>query len=247
MTTRIATNYFEAKAAERTLYGGTFSAPAVPKGHPPFILTIPDHIQREQRPHIIGGGRTPETIFGEHIAADIRREWAEEGMGMNTACGPGIWVVRDVIPLLNPDGTMLLDVDKKAQYRPATEDEKEQMWAEDLAEQSARQEAWALYLKEQGDILDADPEKKRGRLISPTMRAAVAYYGYSVPWLDSRKAKAAGDVKVCQWCAKENPAAVIKCQHCHEVVDAARYTLQKEIERLAGKSALKNQQEQPAA
>lgn len=208
--------------AERSLYGGVFKVPAVPKGAAPVLIPVADHVQMEKLPHIMGGGNMPRRILGESIAADVVREWAHSGMGMNTACGPGIWVVRDVMPLVNPDGTLVLDVEKHAQFRPATDEEKARMWAEDMVEQTSRQEAWGAYLKEQGDILDADPDRKKGILISPTMRAGAAYYGYSAPWLENTR-KRVGDMKTCQFCSRDIPSSTVKCHLCNEVVDRKRY------------------------
>lgn len=243
MTSRVASIYFMGLSARRPLFGGVFDAAPVLKGEKPFILSIADHIQPEKMPHILGGGYIPRRIAGDEIARDIVREWSAEGLGMNVACGPGVWVVRDAIPIVNENGIQILDADGTAQFRPATDEEKEQMWAEDVAAQTMRQENWGAYLKQQGDMLDADPEKKRAILITPTMRAAAAYYGYAVDWMDRKLRE--GDRMACRWCTKIIPSNALVCPECSRVVDARRAALAEEIDKLTARAALKAQQQQP--
>jgi hypothetical protein len=246
MTKSIASIDFIAHHAERPKYGGIFDIPAVPKGAKPFLLAVPDHTEMEKQPHIVGGHQIPRQILGEEIAACVVNEWAANGLGMSPECGPGIWVVRDTIPLTNEHGELQVDpFTKRALHRPATDEEKAAMWAEDLAFNIARQERWGEYLIGQGDVLDADPNKKMAILISPAMRAAATYYGRSVKWLD-RKIRA-NDRKQCPFCLTDIPSAMVKCSSCGEVVDRQRYA------ELTGKAPMTpplkptGNKEQPAA
>lgn len=222
MTTRVATLYFMPISPRRPLYSGVFDLPAVPKGAKPEFLTINDHVQLEQRPHVLGGGKTPVQIRSIDIANCIVKEYSRNGLGMTGDCGPAIWVVRDAVPMLNLDGTPVLDAEKRAQFRPATEEEKAQMWAEDLAEQTARQDRWCQWLISQGNILDADPEKKMQVWITDTMRAGAKYADVEVPWQKGNVARAV-DRKECPFCFKSVESRWVKCQHCNEVLDREKY------------------------
>jgi hypothetical protein len=222
MTKSIASLYFIPCHAERHKYGGVFDLPAVPKGAKPFLLTVPDHTEMEKQPHIVGGHQIPRSILGEEIASCVVKEWAENGLGMSPECGPGIWVVRDTIPLTNEKGELQIDpFTGRALNRMATDAEKAEMWEADLAFNIARQERWGEYLIGQGDILDADPNRKMAVLISPAMRAAATYYGRAVKWLD-RKIKH-DDRRSCPFCMESIPTATVICTHCKQVVDQKRY------------------------
>ncbi len=222
MIIKIASLYFMPTSMRRPLYGGVYDIPAVPKGSPPIVYEIVDAIQPEKQPHILGGGRIPITIHARDIATDYVKANSRNGLGMSEDCGPAIWIVRDSIPMLNPDGTPLLDVEKRAQYRPATEEEKAQMWAEDMATQTARQDRWCDWLISQGDILDADPEQKQRVWITPTMRVGAKYAGREGGWVDRSAARADAN-KICQFCDKSTSARAPVCQHCNRVIDQSAY------------------------
>lgn len=220
MTKTIASLYWEACHAERTLYGGNFHLPPVKRGDKPALLTVSDHVQLEKLPYLMGGGQKPVTIFGEEIAADIVTQWASNALGMTPECGPGIWVVRDTIPLTHPDGTLMIDAAKRAQFRQATEEEREAMWQEDLQNAVARQAKWGEFLIQQGDIYASDPAGKQVILITGVHRRAAIHYGREREWLHELKD---GDRKYCQFCQKPIGTLVVKCPHCSEVVDRKRY------------------------
>ncbi len=220
MTKQLATIDFQEHSAVRSLYGGNFYIPAVPKGAKPFLLTLQDHVQMEKLPHIIGGGRMPVTIFGEHIGIDLIAHWTMGVLGMTGDCGPGIWVVRDTIQLMNDDGIPVADAFGVVQTRPATDEEKKAMWDEDYAAAVARQAKWGEFLIQQGDIYAADPNPKMRLLIGPAMKAAAKYYGREREWLDELKDD---DTRLCPFCFKAtNPLAPV-CQKCDRVIDQAKY------------------------
>jgi hypothetical protein len=212
--------YFEPRHLERTLYGGVFDAPAVAKGAPPFLLTVRDHNQLERLPHIVGGGQFPRTILGEHIAADIVQHWSQGALGMTPDSHPGVWVVRDVVVIYDETGTPLKDVFGAVQTRPATQEEKDAMWQEDLAANTAAQNRWADYLIGQGDVLDGDPNPAMKLLISHLMRSACKYRSRDRGWLQELKDS---DAKTCVFCLKSLDARAVVCEHCHNVVDREAY------------------------
>lgn len=220
MTKRIATVYFEKRHLERAIYGGVFDVPAVARGEKPFILEVRDHVQREQLPHILGGGQMPRQIAGEHIAADIIQHWTTGVLGMTGNVRPGIWIVRDVITLADENGIPLKDQFGVVQTRPATEEEKAAMWAEDLAENLACQARWGDFNIQKGDALWNDQNQEKRILINPTMKAAAPYYKREVEWTGELKQD---DRKSCQFCGRSIARTVVKCQFCHEIVDRAAY------------------------
>lgn len=227
MQKRIASIYFAPLKAERTLYGGYYDIPAVAKGAEPFVLTIGDKIQRSQEPSPDGKSKITQKylVNGRDIANDILREWTRDSLGMTPECRPGVWIVRDEVPLTNEDGTPVVDADKAAQWRPATDTEKQTMWAEDLESARIANANWGDYLIQSGDVLAEDP--KQWVLIGPLRRIACRYYGKDRPWLQELKDS---DIKKCPYCTKAIPIQAVKCPSCLEVVDAARYnTMRAEI------------------
>ncbi len=221
MTRTVATIYFRQCHLERTLYGGVFDAPAVAKGDKPFLLEVRDHNQLERLPHIVGGGQFPRTILGQDIAVDIKKHWSEGALGMTPECRPGVWVVRDVVVIADETGTPLKDAFGSVQTRPATPEEKETMWQEDLAENTMAQARWADYLVSRADTLFADPNPAMRILIDPTMRTAAKYRGREREWLDEARDL---DAKNCQFCLKSLPIKAIKCMYCGEIVDREGYS-----------------------
>lgn len=220
MTKTIASLYFEERRLTRPLYGGNFYAPAVPKGAKPFLLEVRDHRQPEKQPHIVGGHIIPRTITGEEIAADIVLHWTSGALGMKGDVRPGIWVVRDTITQVDENGVPIKDVFGAVQYRPATDEEKAAMWAEDVAENTACQARWGEFKIAVGDSYAKDENSKMRLLIDPTMKAAAKYYGRDREWLDELKD---GDTKTCQFCFKAIDARVLTCPNCREVVDRKGY------------------------
>lgn len=216
MTKQIATIHFQGRKLERPLYGGYFEIPAVPKGAPPFLYTINDHIQLVEIP--LTTKRRPETIFAQHIAFDCVHHWAYTAMGNSTDCGPGIWIVRDVIPITAEGGLPVMGADGLPQVRPATDEERLAMWSEDLQRAIQRQERWGEWLINKGDEWDVNPKQRV--YISDEMKLACEYYDRPRPWTGK---VTMGDRKICQFCGTTFMAGVFKCPNCKEVVDLTAY------------------------
>jgi hypothetical protein len=236
MTARIASIYFAPLRAER-MYGGPYEVPAVPLGEPPAILTVEDRIQIEQGPYQLGSGgkrsRRQHLVRADTIARCLVTEWAANGVGMTPQCRPGVWVVRERVPVLNPDGTPQLDGDGIALWRPATDEEQETMWLEDLAAARAADRAYANMLFTQANAMAEDP--RRIPLIPKTARLAAQHYGLEAEWLHE---DAAVNVKPCPYCTKVIPAKAIKCPKCTEIVDLEAYA-QLEAQKAAAIKAAK--------
>lgn len=229
----VASIFFDDTRVDRAIYGGQFVLPAVPRGAPPYILEIRDHIQMEDLPFISGGGRVPRVIAGEHIAADVVEHVAMLGRGMSVECGPGVWVVRDQVPLLDQDGAWIIDANNKPETRPATEAEKQAMFAEDHAFALRRQDSYCQLLIGQGDAYAVNP--KETILITPRMKKACIHAQRERDWLTDLKD---GDVRLCPYCMKSIDSRAIKCPNCSEVVDVAKHAALIAARKKAEKEAL---------
>jgi hypothetical protein len=221
--------------AERA-YGGPYQLPAVAVGAEPAILTVRDRLQIEQGPYQLGSNgrrsRRQHVVLGEVIARCIVAEWTENGVGMKPECRPGIWVVRERVPLINEDGTAQIDADGMALWRPAEEDERAAMWLEDITAARVADRAYASAL-----FVDANARAERPELIpfiAANARLAAKAYGMDAEWL---REGAALDVKVCPFCTRVIPRAAVKCPRCIEVVDAVAYGQLEAAKKAAVKAA----------
>lgn len=221
MTTKIASIYFAPVKAQR-MFGGPYELPAVPVGAQPAILSVSDRIQYEDGPYNLSnnGKRSKRRylVFGQDIANDLVNEWTAHGVGMTPQCRPGIWVVRERLPLLNEDGSPQFDADGVPTWRDATDEEREAMWAEDLAAARLADRAYANMLFVQANAMAEDP--RLIPFIANNARVAARQYGLTAEWL---KEDAALAVKTCQYCTKVIPARAIKCPKCTEIVDVEGY------------------------
>jgi hypothetical protein len=244
MTKTLCSIYFsKLEPVERPLYQGKFSLPVVKRGESPAFLTIKDHYQVENLPYFAGTGnngkpiQTRTTITGEQIAADCLAHWTAHHPEMSPQCGPGIWMVRDLIPIMGDNGVQLKDENGPV-TRPATPDEKAQLFAEDLAAAQMRQDAWAEKAVTAGDIASDNP--KAIAWIAQFCKDSVDYLGMERDW---RKGLRAGDVKPCPVCTKSVSARALKCPHCQEIIDTeghANFLVRQEEATSAAKARIKS-------
>ena len=218
---KIASIYFYPVRAERP-YGGPYILPPVSLGLDPILIEIGDRIQIEQGPVSLGQGgkrsRRRHLITGAAIAKDIVSHWTEHGVGMTPQCHPGIWVVREEIPLIRADGTPEVDAEGVSQWRPATEEEMAFMWMEDLQAARAADRTYAQLLYMQANAMADEP--KMIPFISELAKSAAKQYGLEAEWL---KDDAQLLVKTCPYCTKVIPSRAIKCPKCTEIVDIEAY------------------------
>lgn len=231
----IASIYFAPVRAER-IYGGPYEIPAVAPGSEPILLAVQDRVQVEEGPYQLGhGGRRQKNrhlVSGESIARDIVSEWTGTGLGMTPQCRPGIWVVRDRIPLLHDNGTPATDADGIGTWRPATEEERLAMWEEDVAAAHAADHAYANML-----FLAANAQAEDPRLIPfipKNARRAAHQYGMSAEWL---RENAALNVRPCPYCTKVISGNAIKCPQCSEIVNVEAYVALETAKNIAIKAA----------
>lgn len=225
MSAKIASIHFHPLKADRGVYGGYYSIDAVPVGGDPIVIMIEDKIQYWQGPYAMSGveGRRSQhstRIAAEDIAADIVREWTENGVGKSQDSHPGVWVVREKRPVLNPDGTWVMGLDKHAVFEPATFEECQQMFKEDLAKARACDANYASYLIQDANAIASDPRGNRIPFIQPVARAAAKAYRPDVMWL---REGAALQMKICPYCTKPVAESAIKCPSCSEIIDFEAY------------------------
>jgi hypothetical protein len=217
----IASIFFAPVRAER-IYGGPYEIPAVPPGADPVLLQVQDRVQIEEGPYTLGhGGRRQKNrhlVSGESIARDIVNEWTGNGLGMTPQCRPGIWVVRDRIPLLLDNGVPATDADGYGTWRPATEEERLAMWEEDLIAARIADHAYANMLFLAGNAMAEDP--RLIPFVPKNARLAARQYGMTAEWL---KENAALNVRPCPFCTKIISSGAIKCPSCSEIVNVEAY------------------------
>lgn len=225
MTKTVASIYFSAlQEVRRPSYQGYFSVPVVKRGEKPFLLTIKDHFEYNDMPFFAGTTANGKpfkqkiTILGEDIAQDVIKSWTKDGPEMTPFCAPGMWMVRDVVPLFDDEGKPLLNADGAQESRPATKEEREAMFTEDLAAAMDRQNAWAEISTLKGDVMADDPKKIPW--IPQYCRDSVDYLSRERSW---RKGLRDGDVKSCPSCTKSISSKAVKCPFCAEIVDPVGY------------------------
>ena len=241
MIAHVASLHYAPVEAQRALYGGYYAIPAVARdAREPVILEVTDKIQKWQGSYTEGGGvrraQHRDTIFGESIAMDIVKHWTQDGVGMTPECHPAIWVVREHLPLLNDNGSPVMDEGtERPMWRPATAEEKAAMWAEDLAANKAAGYAYAEYLYRTYDAkYEEDP-----RLLPffpEVAKLACKAYNFDALWARPA-AEVVANEKPCPFCAKRIVKTVIVCPNCHQVVDHERYAIE-ESKKLAALDAV---------
>lgn len=183
-------------------------------------------IQMEMQPYFAGtfNGRPIQkriVVLGEEIAADLINQWTALGIGMNPDCGPGIWLVRDVIPQFHDDGRPKLDIEGRSSFKPATDDEFQEMWEADLQSAIDRQAAWADVMIGKGDMMGDDPKQ---RPYIPLLSKQLArHYGRERAWLQELKD---GDVRPCRFCFKSIDSRASVCPFCRQVVKPKEFSLE---------------------
>lgn len=243
MLTKVASVYWCRVQAERTLYGGYYSIDAVLPGAEPLILEVTDQIQRWEGPYSLSPTGTVRSkhsriVPGEEIAPDIVAEWTQFGVGMNPQCHPGIWMVRDRVPELYPDGTRKLDGDNRTVWRSATEEERTRMWGEDLDSAKRADAAYAAMLIRKADQDAEDPRKIP--FIPEKSRAAAKQYGIERDWL---KEIASSDMRRCPYCDTLVSSHVAVCKACHNIVDAELYAVLERKKQAALRLAMVEEEE----
>jgi len=194
-------------------------------GANPVILELDDMAQRDSQPYNGQPYRMPITypVMGEEIARDLVQEWTERGLMMSQGCHPGIWVVRQHIPIMNEDpqsgaAIAALDVFGKQKFRPATLEEIHQMWDEDLAAARAADLAYANECFIAGQKIASDV--RTAHLVPKTYKTAAIFYGMEANW--SRLGATALNTS-CPHCGKPTSKLNFICASCSQPTDLERW------------------------
>ncbi len=231
-TAHIASIHFHPVHADRKQFGfGCYDIPAVPLGDKPFILEVADKVQVERGPYIHSTDKKKRSITrfpatGQEIARDLVDTWAAKGLGMEPSCRPGIWVVRESMPVLwdkdnideggkvvNPKGSHMTDAEGTGIWREATPEERKAMWDEDHAASVAADVAYAEMLIANVNAMD---ERLWAKFISPVSKAAAAHYKIATSW--NTKAGALQRV-ACPHCKEQVMKGAVRCKHCAQIID----------------------------
>jgi hypothetical protein len=251
---RIASIHFSALHATRP-YGGKFDLPAVKLGAEPAILTIDQHVQRDEGAFTLGqnGGRVKlryEVHGLEEIAPDLINQWSRSGLGMSDDCHPGIWIVRDRMPVfetVNGVKQMKLDIMGRQTFRDVTPKEQQAMWDEDLHNAKVADRRYAEWCFREGNAWAA---KNNGALI-PFIPAnfirAAQHYGLEAMW-----AIEPGSIHVapCPYCTTPIAKTAMVCPRCTNIIDLqayAQYEAKRELAMEDARRMVKEAQLPPPA
>lgn len=221
-TTRIASVHFAPVQASRIYKASGYRLPAVALNAEPAILLVDDVMQYDDGPFTTGqnGNREKRSypVMNYEIARCIVAEWTASGLGMNPEQHPGIWIVRDRIPMMKLDGNnneiAQLDVFGKQVFREATADEKVELWEDDLANNRRADRAYAEWCFAQGNAKAED--KRVIQFIPYNYKLAARHYGFEADWL---KGGAAIESMQCPYCTKVIGKTAKMCMHCAQPVD----------------------------
>ncbi len=225
---RIASIHYAPVKALRIYRGHPYEIKGVALNTPPLLLETHDIVQRDEGPVTTGPGGGKRQVLqypvlGEEIARCLVAEWTENGLGMTPDSHPGIWVVRDRIPVMKKDplsGEEVADLDVfgKQVFRSATAEEAVQMWEDDIATARRVDRAYAEWCYVDGNRIAADI--RNIQFIPKNYKLAARQYGLEADWL---KEGAALEVRPCISCTKVISKRAIVCPHCQQVVDFERY------------------------
>ena len=222
---RIASVHFAPLMAARNYRSEPYFIPAWKRGTEPQILIIEQRLQYDRTAY--NGQKFRELITklvqSYEIAHDLVKQWTNYGIYMSEQAHPGVWFVRDRLPVMNEDGTQMVDLEKKAVFREATPEEKRQMWEEDLHANMTADAAYADILISKGMEIHNSPEKHisdAGSRPSDLMKLAARAFGVDAPFLHQTTD---ANLKTCPVCTSKIHGAAIKCPKCLEVIDQVAF------------------------
>lgn len=200
------------------------------------MLTVHGEIQRDWGSILPGTSTRQEhrwPVLAREIARDIVGEWSGVtivGRGMTTNCHPGVWVVRDTVPVTerrlieNPDGQkviredLLKDASGAITFREANATEFATMWDEDLRSNREADRHYAEWCWVDGNRISND--NKFNQLIPANYRLAAKHYDLEASWL---KEAAAADSRSCPNCGRPGSKHTFVCGYCQQPTDLARW------------------------
>jgi hypothetical protein len=236
MAAKIASVHFAALHATRQ--GKVFVTQPVKLGGDPFIINVEDDIQIERGPYMESIDKKRRSthkypVTGFDRANDIVKEWAHSGLGMNPTCRPGVWVVRELLPVLNELGQQEMDADNIGLTRLAEREEMRQMFEEDLIANRAADVEYARWLIGEGNAQAQDP--RLIRFIPSKAKLAVEHLGMTTEWM--KPGAGALEMKSCIYCSSIIVKRAVICPKCQQVVDAGEFARLKLEQQKKGAAA----------
>lgn len=232
---RIASVHFAQLTKSRVFCGIPYEIAACPLGAEPRMAKITGIIQRDWGSILPGTSKRQEhrwPVAALDIARDIVGEWSGVtmiGRGMSSDCHPGVWVVRDQVPVTETktrdngaERFSYEDLVKDAQgqmiYRDASPEEFQRMWAEDIAHNRDADRKYAEWCWNEGNRISQD--NKYNQLIPENYRIAARHYGLDASWL---KQAAAIDSMACPNCGRLTSKHTFVCGNCQQPTDILRW------------------------
>jgi len=221
---KVASVHYCPLDAERSRYRGYYSIPACKLNADPVVYEVPDMLEHNKGPYNFGS-QQPDifvTITGYEIAVDIVSQWTVGGMGMTPDCRPGIWVVRERLPVMEKDQNgklvAVLNAHKQQVFRSATPEETKAMWEEDVIANRRADRAYAEWCYREGNAIAGD--LRRIQFIPPAYRLAARQYGMkSEHW--TTQGEALESVQ-CESCTRVVAKATVWCPFCHKAANRLR-------------------------
>ena len=241
METRVASIHFDTLTASRRYRGQAYVIPPAKLGADPNIIVTRDLIETDEGPWLGATKRQKiqNVVKGEEIARCIVGQWdgsTVPGTGTNPMRHPGVWVVRERMPVtekqqkivdgenLTYEERMVLDASGANVFRPATDEERRAMWEEDLAHARAADRAYAEWCWSEGNRIwlawQRGSKEPVPREIPPTYKKAAIQYGLDAEWL---KEAASSNAQACPTCEKLVSRTALICQFCSEPIDIERW------------------------
>lgn len=219
----IASVHFAPVKAERGRPLRKYVIPAAEAIGKVQTLTVNQALEYDQGPY--GPNKVREQyerlITAMEIGNDLVREWTQSGIYMGPddegkEARPGIWLVRDRLPATNAEGVQQTDIVHRLIFRPATREEFQQMWEEDLAAAIDMDARYGDRLIKKGIAIHNDPKGHAGIPISIPMRLAARFYSVAAPFL---MATTKTGVKDCQYCHSSVDVRAVYCPQCQKCID----------------------------
>lgn len=230
---KIASIHFAGLKTQRQ--GRTFETSPVRLGGDPCVIDVPNVVQVERGPYLESVDKKRRSLHkypidSFDIAHDIVKEWSQSGLGMNAICHPGVWVVRDRLPVLDPvTGVQQIDAEDIGMWRPAEREEMRDMFEVDLVANRAADVEYARWMIGEANAQATDP--RLIRFIPPKAKLAVEHLGMTTEWM--KPGAGTLEMKSCPYCSSVIVKKAVICPKCTKTVDPQEFArLQLEEQRL---------------
>jgi hypothetical protein len=256
---KIASIHWFSLTARRRYRGKAYDIQSVDLNAEPRILITNDLFEHDEGAHIPGTNQRQKyqnLVKGEEIARCLVGEWTGTtvvGVGMNPQRHPGVWVVRDRLPVsevtmkhvggedLTAEEKMVVDAAGNQVFRPASQEELREMWEEDLLHARMSDRAYAEWCWNEGNRIyqawQHGSKEPVPREMPPLYKAAARHYGLDAEWL---KEAASTAMKQCDHCDNMIRKDAMICGKCLEPNDLKKWAKWKIEKEAAMQAALES-------